>query len=355
MKKLNLFAMTALVLGCLLVVYCAKIFKDPPLTITFRAGVLSNSVMQVSNLSTDEGIEAYVYVANAETSVRSGNTVIPANDAKEFGALQLKWEFKAGDKGFVCPIKYGEKLFFEFVDDNHIKTWFGYDDIPEVDVAEKVRTQKEAEHAAWLRKAMSDAEIEGAHLYVAITNASATRVASGQNSAWPRAQGSLAERAKDKLKDLKSKLAEKLGKSEESSTASDDIFTKKFKSSEEYFACFADDERTLHWSIVADYTIDMSACVPVLVSENFPCEKLRSFWDGKVASTDVVSLTSTGELKDEAFVIVYGDGTAKAFTPDKATMANIYLGAFNTCTNGYNRPIQYLTPSGIVDAIGVGK
>lgn len=54
-------------------------------------------------------------------------------------------------------------------------------------------------------------------------------------------------------------------------------------------------------------------------------------------------------------VIVYGDGTAKALKSDKATVASIYPGAFNTCTNGYNRPIQYLTPVGVVDAVGVGK
>lgn len=297
MKKSNLFAIAAL--GCLLVGCDAKSIKEPPMTITFREGVLSKYVMQVSNLATDEGIEVYVYVASAETSIRSGNTVIPANDAREFGALELKWEFKAGDKGFVCPVKYGKKLFFRLMENGQYKTWFGYDDISEVDVAAKVRAQKEAEHAAWLRKAMGEAENEGACLYVAITNANAM-CAAGQGSAWPKARGSLAERARDKIKGLKSKIAVKLGKVEENAAAADDITAKKFKSSVEYFDCLIGGEQSAHWSIVADYTGDMSACVPVLVSDNFPCEKLRSFWDGKEATDEVIPLASSGGLKNEA-------------------------------------------------------
>ena len=133
------------ILGC-----DTKAFKDPPLAITLRHGLLSKQVLQVNNLSTAEGIKVYVYVSNESNSTCSGSVVVPANSAREFGALEMNWDFKPGDRGFVRPDKYGKKLFFEILSDNQYRSWFGLDDIPEEDVAEQVRVRQVAEHAAWL-------------------------------------------------------------------------------------------------------------------------------------------------------------------------------------------------------------
>lgn len=40
---------------------------------------------------------------------------------------------------------------------------------------------------------------------------------------------------------------------------------------------------------------------------------------------------------------------------NEATLENIYSGAFNTCTNGYNRQIRYITPRGVVNAAEIVK
>ena len=153
MKTIIVVAACCAILGC-----DSNAIKNPPITITFRQGVLSKDVMQVNNLSTAEGIEVYVYVANTNHSIRSGNVVVPANGVKEFGALELDWEFKSGDRGFVCPVRYGKKLFFK-LENNLFTKWFGYDDIPEVDVAAQVRARQIAEHVAWL-KAETEAKAE---------------------------------------------------------------------------------------------------------------------------------------------------------------------------------------------------
>ena len=101
---------------------------DPPVALTMRHGVLSDYVLQVSNLSAKEGLEVYVYIENGNASARSGNIVIPANGRQEFGRLEMvDWKFKVGDHGYVHPVKYEKKLFFEFSNEGY-RTWFDYDD-----------------------------------------------------------------------------------------------------------------------------------------------------------------------------------------------------------------------------------
>lgn len=107
--------------------------------------------------------------------------------------------------------------------------------------------------------------------------------------------------------------------------------------------------------MLADRSEDLRECVPVLVSGNFPCEKLRSFWDGKDAATEAIQLLPVGATRDESCVVVYKDGRVRSFVACKATLCAIYHDAFNTCTNGYNRPLRYITPRGVVDAFGVVK
>ncbi len=376
MKRIGLVCLMALGLG---MAGCdVNEILDPPLAITFRSGVLSQYVMQVSNLSADKGIEVYVYVASADNSVRSGNVVVPANGVKEFGALEIDWKFKPGDQGFVCPVRERKKLFFRFLQDGRFEKWFGFNDIPEVDVAAQVRAKKEAEHAAWLRQTMTCMLSDGRSLYVAMTNANAGRAAVGLDVLWPKPQGALKERAKDKLKDWKSKLVRKLGKDrdEGSPVAKQDVAAKKFKTAGEYWGAIfspylsglplsvvsdaaVEDggipAESVRWSVLADWADDLADCVPVLISANFPCEKLRSFWDGQTAATEKIALSPVGVAKNEAFAVVYKDGVSRVFAADQAMLANIYRAAFNTCTNGYNRPLRYLTPDGVVNAAGLEK
>lgn len=360
--------------------------KDPPVAVTFRSGVLSSRVMQVSNLSTGEGMEVYVYVASAENSVRSGNTVIPANTTKEFGRLELDWDFKPGDQGFVNPVKSGKKLFFMIESDTRFKTWFGLDDIPEIDIAAQVRERKIAEHEAWLKATTELESMRGRKLFVAIVEANTVREGAGLENVWPKPQGSFKDRAKETLKGWKEKIAAKIGTAKDEGAKVEDISEMKFNSSAEYFDCLFDarsmgtDKHSpyakgvnvdvfssaepkegrlpadaVRWSVLADVTEDMSDDLPVLVSANFPCEKLRSFWDGKENADEVIPLSRTGDTKDESFVMVFKGGKVKTLTAAKAKLANIYDGPFNTCTNGYNRQIQYITPHGVVNATGMIK
>ena len=383
MRVLKIAAMV--IAGCAIFGCDSNAIKDPPLTITFRNGVLSKQVMQVNNLSTSEGIEVYVYVASADNSIRSGNVVVPANSAKEFGALELAWEFKPGDKGFVKPVKYGKKLFFEVCENNQFKKWFGYDDIPEVDVAAQVRARQKAEHEAWLKAATDALCLRGRGLFDAITVANTNRVANGLAPLWPKGHGSLKERAKEKLKGWKDKISAKFAKDEKSVEPSKDVSDMKFGSSAEYFAVLMDvvagaenhkpyltgidiavvsaseakdgtlSNDSVRWSVIADYTEDLSDLIPVIVSANMPCEKLRSFWDGKETADDVIPLANTGDTKNESVIFIYKSGLVKALPADKVTLANIYAGSFNTCTNGYNRQVRYITPAGLAETEGMQK
>ena len=363
--------------------------KNPPITITFRQGMLSKHVMQVNNLSAAEGIEVYVYVANTNNSIRSGNVVVPANGVKEFGALELEWEFKSGDRGFVCPVKYNKKLFFK-LENNIFTKWFGYDDIPEVDVAAQVRARKIAEHVAWLKAATESMSARGVRLFAAITQENTRRVMAGLALVWPkpRLQETLKDRAKDKLSSWKNKIVAKIGKGSVENTQPQDadIADLAFKTSGEYFDCLLDvrsigSEKhnpyvtnvvvdvvsssnpqdgslpadAVRWSVLADVTDDMTDDLPVLVSANFPCEKLRSFWDGKESAGEIIPLSMTGETKNESFVVVFKNGRVKTLPAALATLSNIYSGPFNTCTNGYNRQLRYITPMGVVNAMGTTK
>jgi len=360
----------------------SKALKDPPLALTMRGGVLSKYVMQVSNLCTTEGIEVYVYVANDRNSARSGNVVIPANASREFGALEINWQFAVGDRGFVNPIRYGKKLFFKIEQDGKYRSWFGRDDIPEVDVAAQVRAKELAEHEAKLSALLSDQCKHGSELFAACVQANAQRKTVGLSSIWPRSKGDIKERAKDKIQDWKSKIKRKLGKEEQNAShAEKDIQDLKFGSSTEYFntllglstadskaqkpylsgvdiatmagrigadikSAMTEDE--VSWHVLANVSDEMSNVLPLFVSSNFPVERLRSFWNGTESADDVIPLAKRGPLGEEAFVVVYRNGNVKPIRATHATLRSIYEGSFNTTTNGYNAAVYYLSPDGVV-------
>ncbi len=387
MKMFRVWALFAI--GCAMTGCDYTAVMDPPITITMRNGILSHRVLQVSNLSTEQGVEVYMYVADTNHSVRSGNIVIPANGMKEFGALEIDWEFKTGDRGFVRSPRHTRKLCFELENDGQYRTWFGFDDIPEVDVAEQVRIRKVAEHASWLKAAAAAECQRGRQLFLAIDRVNAEREAAGLEGVWPKpaqTQGGIREFVKEAGSVAARFVKDRCGVRTPVVEATPDIAAMKFKTSERYFerlwgvGKFASpgchpyvtginmdsvvcggqtngtiSAETVRWSVLADYSGELNDALPVLVSANFPCEKLRAFWDGKENAKEIIPLLSVGETKDESFVVVYRNGHAKSFLAKDATLENIYPGAFNTCTNGYNRQIQYLTPHGVVNAAGIVK
>lgn len=381
---------TLFALGCVMVGCDYTAITDPPITITLRNGFLSRYVVQVSNLSAAKGVEVYMYVADANRSARSGNVVVPANGVQEFGAMELDWEFKKGDRGFVRSPRYARELCFELLGEGQYKTWFGRGDIPEVDVAAQMRMKEIAAHTAWLKMAMAAECQRGRELFCAIERANAERAAADLGSVWPApAHGTFRSFAEElsKAKKIAAGFVKGRGgvRTSMGRTASD-ISEMKFKTSGKYFeslfgvggsaseagrpyvsgvgvdvaVCGGQTNGTflaesIRWSVLADCSRELSDDIPVLVSANFPCEKLRAFWDGAEDAKDVIPLLAVGETKDELSVIVYRNGRVKSFLATEVTLENIYSGAFNTCTNGYNRQIQYITPRGVVNASGMSK
>lgn len=362
--------------------------KDPPLTVTWSEGTSGGPVLKVSNLSVAEGIEIYVYVCNDNNSVRSGNTVVPANSFQDFGLSQINWRFQPGDKGFVSAVKYPRKLCFNLNADRTYRTWFALDDIPEIDVAAQVRARKAAELVAKVNAKADQIVLKGAWLFVGIVQANTEREGAGLTSVWPNGVGGLKEQATDKLKSWKAKLSAKIDKKQIEAA---DVAEMKFKNTADYFnelfdvsnigtskyspyvntnvtvvlngnvdQCVKDGKilpGSVLWSVIADYNEvgEMSDNVPVLVTANFPCERLCSFWDGNTKANEVIPLLENHHLGVEmqyGFVVVYADGRRKWIPSGRATLREIYGKAFNTRKDGYNRKLRYLTPTGIVVASG---
>lgn len=379
--KLYLFVIAAL----LLVAGCDSALSDPPIAVTFRTGVLSDFVLQASNMSADKSLEIYLYVADETHSVRSGNVILHPNTTKEFGTLEIDWSFKPGDKGFVSARGIAQKLFFTVTDQRQYRTWFGFDDIPEVDVAAQVRARREAERKARIEADSKAAAIAGRNLFVLVLGANVEREAQGFAPVWPRAadvsSGANEEKGvMEKLKGLKSKVVSRLGGKQDRAKEEADISEMKFTTSGEYFHCLFDADNigkekhapyvgatnltvvavgirngeippeSVKWSVLADYEDEMSDGIPMLVSANFPCERLCSFWDGKANANDVIRLLPAGELGDAACVIIYKSGNAKVLSAPDVRLSNIYDGPFNTLTNGYNKTLRYLTPHGVQTA-----
>ena len=248
-----------------------------------------------------------------------------------------------------------KKLFFEMGEGGSYRTWFGLDDIPEIDVGARVRALKEEKRLAKLSEDIRLMGIEAMKLYAAITNTDVLCHAEGSCGAWPRAKvkAPLVERTKVKLNEWKGKIVEKLGKSGRTTSGevSGDLTDMRFVNSSEYFAWLFKEEGMsmfTNWSVIAEYNCSISPMIPVLVSANLPCESLCAMWDGSENEDAVIPLQNVGTLGTNAVVIVYGNGAVRTLEAESLTRRGIYGRAFNTCTNGYNKFIQYLTPRGVV-------
>lgn len=343
---------------------------DPPMSVTLRQGVLSQWVLQVNNMSSEKALEIKVYARDDQASTGSGNVFLPANQAKEFGALEMNWKFKAGDKGFVEAVGYERKLFFEILKKGQYRKWFGVNDIPETDVAatvaaeceNRVKVENEATLKEWGRK--------GRELFVAITAANVEREAAGLHSLWPKC----ANTKTDKIKGYAQSVIKKFKKSDD-----EDFANRQYLNSAEYFNDLLDTARyggethkpyikgglslivgknhkheagtrvksqDIQWCVLADCGEDLPDWVPVIISSNFPCDTLK--WGGD--SEGAVSLGDVGDLGRRGVVVVLKGGTAKALDANEVTLSKIFEGVPRADVRKELRGVSlnYLTPSGIV-------
>lgn len=375
-RKFAALGVFAVVLGC-----DSDFLSDPSIAVTFRQGMLSDYVLQVNNMTTTKPLEVYVYAANETSSTRSGNIVVPANSTKEFGALEMPWKFREGDRGFVAAVKHSKKLFFSIEKDGQYKTWFGYNEIPEIDVRAETAKRLEAERIVRVKKEGELLAQSGRRLFESISIANKNRKVLGARYVWPKAKGSLKERTIEKAKKWKDKIVAKVKKiSIENDEC--DIANMKFANSCEYFVALLDahnvgseiwspsvvvtnglslsdilmvndkekiSSENIKWSVIVDYEESLPDSIPVLISSGFPCELLRASWDGQESANEKITLNGMAGKPSELFAVVYKNGKVRWISAESAMLAVIYPAKFDAYANGYNKPLRYLTPKGIVE------
>ncbi len=318
----------------------------PPIALTARTGVLSPVVIRVHNLSNLRGMEFYIYVRDATHSLRSPEDILAANQLKEVGYAETGWKFKEGDSGFVSVKGYSTKLNFEICPNGGYRTWFAATPlggaIAEVDVAALRRAEL-----------FSATKREAQELWTAIAAVNAVRIKSGFPEIWPRGHLTFGETASA----LKGRILEGLGRGE---TTRKDMAREQCKTSDQWISDLQGiykeslNRRLVNvygkWSVLCDVGASLSSSVPVLISANFPCDRLCSSWDGVTDADDIIPLVDVDRLSDKDFVAVYADGRIVGFDAKCATLRSIYGEAFNTFTNGVNGQLSYLTSKGIKNA-----
>lgn len=93
--------------------------SPPPVSVTVRQGLLSDAVVRVTNTS-DREITVTVKIYR-EDRYDFATKRIPAQNTKEFGALEFKdgWKPQCGDKGFVVVNYYRRVVVFELGNDSY--------------------------------------------------------------------------------------------------------------------------------------------------------------------------------------------------------------------------------------------
>lgn len=198
--------------------------------------------------------------------------------------------------------------------------------------------------------------MNGRMLYAGIVQANVEREAAGRGDVWPRSAAQLSD---DR----------------------DDIAGMPFKSAVDYFETLFDlrnlddagrnsyvscgvnclggpglqkyevgerlSAKHLAWAVVEGLADDMPDNVPVLVSRNFPANKLLSRWDGVTEATLPIELDSDAPLGKSAVVVIDKGGRARILSARDVNYRNLYDGeAFDTTEGGSSRGVRYLTPYG---------
>ena len=86
------------------------------ISVGMRHGFTSKYVMQVSNLSASQGVEARVHVFNGGKSKDSPLFVIPCGSKKDIGVMEMGWSFAAGDRGYVAVESHPTRVYFAIQD-----------------------------------------------------------------------------------------------------------------------------------------------------------------------------------------------------------------------------------------------
>ena len=99
----------------------------PPLSVSVRAGMLSDYVVQVRNESdSTKHVRVFIYNGYGYSSI-VGSHVKPQT-TEDFGYLEFEndWKPKAGDKGFVLVSGYNVLLYFTLLEDAKYETGFRF-------------------------------------------------------------------------------------------------------------------------------------------------------------------------------------------------------------------------------------
>ena len=316
--------------------------RNPPVTITCRDGFLSDFVLQVHNMS-DRSLRMYVYVANDTSSYSTGIKVLHANSTLEFGYLELNgWKLKPGDRGFVKFGKFRRKMFFDFTDDCHYKWWYGENDIPEIDVAEKVQQEEDARRIAQLREIVSSANAEAEMVYACLTNMATRTICDSPTamaqSAWPKAKRTFIGWIKAAYSNLKKTV----------SLAS----AKRFANAQDLF----NEIKTAYpnvsglrfkWSVLAGNDGVAHTNLPVLVSANFNWR--RSDPSKGCEAKNKFVLSPVDELKDDAVIMVFGDGRIVTRYSGRNGETGVFYYEFGEDESLAGA--KYITPKGIVAVV----
>lgn len=93
---------------------------DPPIGITFRAGIIVSNVLEVHSTTGEKQLMCTLnYVHNNEKSRIS--FALPPNGTTSPDS----WlNFEAGDTGFIEVEGYNKKAYFERLEDGKYRTWF---------------------------------------------------------------------------------------------------------------------------------------------------------------------------------------------------------------------------------------
>ena len=136
MKRLLCFLLAAL---CL--VGCDEALLAPArmsiVSVGFRRGFSSDYVLQVGNLSASQGVEVKVHVANGGKAKDGPVLTIPVGAKKDFGVLEMGWNFSVGDRGFVAVESHPTRVYFAVLPDGRYGVFYSQSEISDEELAKR--------------------------------------------------------------------------------------------------------------------------------------------------------------------------------------------------------------------------
>lgn len=106
-------------------------------SIGFRRGIASDFVLQIGNLSAEQGIEARVRVVNGKKTKESPVFVIPVGGKRDVGVLEMGWGFAVGDRGCVSVESHPTKAYFSISPEGKFGVIYSQADLSDADLQAK--------------------------------------------------------------------------------------------------------------------------------------------------------------------------------------------------------------------------